>query len=166
MDASQICLHWATTGTPWNAILYFQNFCESAENTLNLNTLHIVFCFVFAPLHAEVPGPGVEPQPQWQRWILNPLRHPGTPVLLVFMWRMKFKDWSNFHLPHPVTIRSVRESLFPRPFCHWPRDSCCHGVLRERVAVSVREQKQRPLEAGWGSERQGSGCTRTVSGTL
>ena len=43
-----------------------------------------VLVFVFSPplKHAEVPRPGIEPEPQqWQCWILNPLSHQGTPSL-------------------------------------------------------------------------------------
>ena len=47
----------------------------------------ILFCFVLAtPVHEEVPRPEIKPAPQlrskpqqWQCWILNLLRHQGTP---------------------------------------------------------------------------------------
>ena len=42
-----------------------------------------VYIFDFFPpylWHREVPGPGIEPEPQqWQCWILNLLDHQGTP---------------------------------------------------------------------------------------
>ena len=70
-----------------------------------------IFFFSFRPWlqHVEIPGPGLEltpqqqPQPlQWQHWVLNPLCHKGTPLMIlgisvvslvmsVFLWYYLFE---------------------------------------------------------------------------
>ena len=41
---------------------------------------HFFLSFCLCLKHTEVPRSGIEPAPQqWQRWILNPLCHQGTP---------------------------------------------------------------------------------------
>ena len=80
MVPSWICFRCATTGIPWLFFYFWTN-----------NFVHLfLFCwaiFLPCPWHAEVPGPGIEPMPQWrpkplqwQHWILNPLHCKGTPT--------------------------------------------------------------------------------------
>ena len=66
-----------------------QNYFKSVQNLLKSflpgNILQVgkevLNHFFWSPSqHVGIAGPGIEPMPQqWQRWILNPLSHQGTP---------------------------------------------------------------------------------------
>ena len=64
-------------------------FCHKIWIYITLYRIRIVFFFPY-PQHAEVPRPGIKPMPQqwpkplqWQCWILNPLYHKGTRIILL-----------------------------------------------------------------------------------
>lgn len=70
----------------------------------NLN-FFFSFYFLVHPLHMEILGPGIEPEPlQWQPGILNPLCHQRTPgssysdgdlyaTIRAPFWRVRHSFW-------------------------------------------------------------------------
>ena len=59
------------------------------------------FFFLPHPLHAEVPGPEIEPVPQQQRCILNPLRCQRTPGIHYLGRENNTLTFSRTHLRNP-----------------------------------------------------------------
>ena len=79
-----VCCYWAI-----HVIFDFHSVNVVLNPGLNSAWLCYILFFPPYPWHAEVLGPGIEPEPQlqpeaqqWQHWILNLLSCQGTPIYI------------------------------------------------------------------------------------
>ena len=72
------------------------------------------------PTTHEVPGPGTVSEPQqqlkplqWQRLILNPLPHKGTPLLLFIIIKLRSELWHHHFPPCLPSALAPRRHVHP-----------------------------------------------------